>query len=148
MLSFLFIVIAGICKAVSDTLAHHYADSVFTDTTSSKLLNNSFFSFINRKLFPTTHHISWWDNRDSHQRKWKNGVKANGEEFKFSSTALVRLTDGWHFFNSLQIMFVMLAIVSYNSPAHLIENVVAFCAYYAAFTLNFEFFYSRVLVRS
>lgn len=54
--------------------------------------------------------IYFWYPVYSSANKWKNGSKEEGEEFLFSSTLLVFLTDGYHlmqfiFENSLFLAF-------------------------------------------
>lgn len=44
--------------------------------------------------------LYWWKSKSS-IRKYKNGDKAQGEDFKFSTTILVMFTDGWHLFQYL-----------------------------------------------
>jgi len=62
-------------KSVMDTLQFHYDLSLFT------------------KYNPL-----FWNPAISWRNKWKNGIKANGEKFLFSSTLLVWTTDAWHLF--------------------------------------------------
>jgi hypothetical protein len=95
---FLSVIVAGVAKAVSDFLSHYRS---------------------NQDL--------WWGNSPS--RKYKaNSTKpgnhwyyfgiytpAREERFIFSSTILVWLTDGWHFFNAVQkVAWIFAILVAVN----------------------------------
>lgn len=110
-----FLIIAGICKAVSDTLADHSSKSIFPAS---------------------------WDKAKSSSNKWKGGNPDRGEKFFGSSTFLVWLTDPWHLSNMLQYTCFILAIVSYW-PVYgwLIDAILLKCI----FTITFEVFYRWVL---
>jgi len=73
-----------------DTLSFRYDKSVFSNLT---------------------HFQRWLDPRLSWKNKWKNGDPAQGEAFFLSSTACVAATDAWHFFKSVTILCVLLAII-------------------------------------
>lgn len=57
-------------------------------------------------------HRSWLDPRISWKNKWKDGDSNHGEAFFLSSTTLVPLTDAWHCFKFLTILFLTLAILA------------------------------------
>ena len=88
-------VCAGFCEGVMDKLQFHYHKSVFTN------LNNNLF----------------WDPEISWKNKYKNGNPIEGERFRFSSTFLVSLTDGWHLFKLLRnvLMFFSLVVIGYHA---------------------------------
>tara|TARA_R110000787_G_scaffold20623_5_gene61412 strand:- start:1630 stop:1971 length:342 start_codon:yes stop_codon:yes gene_type:complete len=77
---------------------------------------------------------------DSWRNKWKDGNKANGEEFPFSSTALVFLTDNWHFFNGIRSLGYIIAILTYrelfNAP---VDGILLFGTYSLGFNVTYEF---------
>ncbi len=54
----------------------------------------------------------WLNPQVSWHNKWKNGDRTQGEAFPLSSTALVGLTDGWHFLKSLMISLLILAALA------------------------------------
>ncbi len=81
----------GICKGVSDGLAHQtaIADRWFSYSWENKYVSNLFSSF----------EINHW---------WYLGLyrpKFN-ERFPFSSTILSFVTDAWHFFNFIRYRIV------------------------------------------
>jgi hypothetical protein len=78
-----------------DKLQFHYHKSVFAN--------------LNNKLF--------WDPEISWKNKYKNGNSIEGERFRFSSTFLVSLTDGWHLFKLLRnvLMFFSLVVIGYHA---------------------------------
>jgi len=86
--------LAGTMDAVQDKLQFHYEASVFP-RGDDKLLGGT---------------EQFWNPAISWKNKWKDGQKANGERFIFSSTALVFITDGWHLFQFFKLTFFYLAI--------------------------------------
>ena len=70
----------GISEAVMDTLQFHFFKSKFSN--------------FKKQLF--------WDPTISWKNKYKNGDPKQGPKFSFSTTLLVGLTDGWHFFKLLR----------------------------------------------
>ena len=86
---------SGFCEGAMDKLQFHYHKSVFVN------LNNNLF----------------WDPEISWKNKYKNGDPIEGERFRFSSTFLVSLTDGWHLFKLLRnvLMFFSLVIIGYHA---------------------------------
>ena len=84
MIVFLLVFIAGMCNAVMDTIAHKGGG-----------------------VLPES---SWWSMELSWMNKWKNGDPKQGEAFFLSSTALVFLTDAWHFFQFLMLTLFALCI--------------------------------------
>jgi len=108
------------CNAAMDTLQFHFKGSAF----DSEALNQQ-----------------WWDPALSSVNKWKDGVRELGERFPLSSTALVGLTDAWHFFKSLAVLFVGLAVVAPFTRLFYLPWygwVVAACAMLAFFWMGFE----------
>lgn len=86
ILSIFLIILSGICKAIVDTISHHYDESIF-----SKL--NPFY----------------WNPDISWKNKYKN--KESGKEsFFLSKTLLVSLTDAWHLFGLLERIFIFLSV--------------------------------------
>jgi hypothetical protein len=79
IVSGLFLILTGICKAVSDKLQFHFHESVFRN------LNQM-----------------WWNPELSWQNKWEQGDPKFGPRFWLSTTVLVFVTDAWHFFNWLR----------------------------------------------
>lgn len=120
MIAAVLFLIAGICKAVSDTLADHYGQSIFA----------------NRNY--------WWNKGTSWVYKWKGGNPEKGEAFPGSTTVLVWLTDGWHFFNMIQYTAIILAVVLYRPVfSWWADAILLKCV----FTITFEVFYRWVLKR-
>jgi len=119
-MSILFIILAGICNGVMDTLFTRYDQSVFKNFDP---------------LF--------WDPRKSWVNKWKS-YSPNKEKFLFSSTILVFLTDAWHLFKALMIGFIMLGIVCYKP---VFGGVIDFFLLYTLFTGTFTLCYDYILKR-
>jgi hypothetical protein len=122
----LFSFLVGLCKAVSDTLYHHYYNSIF----NTRIFNSSF-----------------WNPEFSYLNKYKNRVIDNGEAFTFSTTYLVFLTDAWHLFNAIQdtaIMLLLLTVSFFN-----ISFINAFLIMFLYKLVNrgtFHIFYTHILI--
>jgi hypothetical protein len=105
----------------------------------------------------------WW-NKESWKNKWKLDADGNllpctvywwylwlykpeyQERFPYSSTILVFLTDGWHFF---QFLFHSSWQAAISAPTYLFENNIWVCFLFFAiikvtFSTFFEVFYSRI----
>lgn len=118
MISIIFIVLAGICKAIKDTLNFHFYSSVFEKC--------------NHKFWNTE--ISW-------KNKYKDG-EIGVPKFFGSTTFLVFLTDAWHLFDFLQTIFSIVAIVVYSKIVFCIVDIFIL---YCIFSICFELFY-RIFV--
>lgn len=115
----------GISEAVMDTLQFHFFKSKFSN--------------FKKQLF--------WDPTISWKNKYKNGDPKQGPKFSFSTTLLVGLTDGWHFFKLLRNLFlfvgVLLLVLSLNGfwVSLLWVSVSRFL-----FGIFFTLFYSKILL--
>ena len=119
----LLVIFAGICNSFMDVLKTRFYKSIFLGWR------------------PQT----WVDPALSWPNKWKGGEKKNGERFLGSSTFLVFLTDLWHLCKALMLISISLAIVFYQPMvAWYVDWVILYCA----FTIPFEIFYSKVLIKS
>jgi hypothetical protein len=129
VISIIFIVLAAICNAIMDNVLFHYYKSIFRNSRFEQ-----------------------WSNADiSWMNKWKNGDITQGERFPFSSTIFVWTTDLWHFAQSLMITFFVLAAIFYSPTIsfdnYIIEVVVSLVVLKATFSLTFELFLSKILVK-
>ena len=115
----------GISEAVMDTLQFHFYKSKF--------------SKFKKQLF--------WDPIISWKNKYKNGDPKKGPKFPLSTTLLVGLTDGWHFFKLLRNLFlfvgILLLVLSLNGfwVSLLWVSVSRFL-----FGIFFTLFYSKILL--
>ena len=129
MISIGFIVLAAISNAIMDNVLFHYYKSIFKNSRFEQWANAD---------------ISWMN-------KWKNGDITQGERFPFSSTIFVWTTDLWHFAQSLMITFFVLAAIFYSPTIsfdnYIIEVVVSLVVLKATFSLTFELFLSKILVK-
>lgn len=119
MISLLFLALAAICNSVMDTISFRYNISIFRN------LN-----------------VKFWNPLYSWENKWKNGDPDQGERFFGSSTFLVFLTDAWHLFKSLSILFVALAIVYYNKITN--YTLLDVLIYHTLFGSIFEVFFGHL----
>ena len=75
----------------------------------------------------------FWDPQVSWKNKWKEGSTTE-ERFKFSSTILVSLTDGWHLAKSLMLNSYVAAI-SIVSMMYLDWSFLAGCGIFIVFKM-------------
>ena len=129
MLSILFLLLAGICNAIMDSILFHWEKSIFK---GSKL--------------------EWWANpKVSYKNKWKNYSNSeDGEKFPGSSTIFVWVTDLWHFAQSFMITFFVLGVLFYDSIVvikgyPLVSLLIDFVILKGVFSLTFELFWSKIL---
>ena len=129
VLSFLLFAGAVSSNAIMDTLSFRYDKSVFANFT---------------------HCQHWLDPRISWKNKWKNGDPAQGEAFFLSSTAWVAATDAWHFFKSVAILCVLLAIIVPFTQVfsfHWTAWLGVFIGLKVAYGLLFESLFAHVLIK-
>ena len=89
--SLLCLIMAALCNSVMDTLQFHYSKSVFAKAPELSQ--------------------RWWNPAVSWKNKYQDRDVTRGEAFPFSSTALVGFTDAWHFFKSIMLDCIILAIL-------------------------------------
>ena len=131
------VAIAGAANAVMDKLVFHYNKSIFSKLPS-------------------------WNPNESWKNKWKLDSEGNPipgkERFPLSSTALVFLTDAWHFFQFVMLSAFTIAILIYdpsilhktpllpNSPFwnSILFTAIEFGVLKIVFGVTFELFFSKV----
>lgn len=125
-------ILAAICNAVMDTLAHHYPTSIFTKWDSK-----------------------FWNPAISWKNKYKEGVKAYGPAFFLSTGLLVAFTDGWHLFKSSMIVLIGISIVTFPYTFQIclfnnewLNGLVWLSIYGIAWNVPFSYFYNNVLKKS
>ena len=122
VISILLMIFAGFWNSVMDVLKTRY----------------------NTSIFASWKHQTWLKPSLSWRNKWKNGDKSKGEKFFGASTFLVWLTDFWHLAKMLMLLGIAFAIVFYEPiVAWWIDWFILYCA----FTVPFEIFYSKILVK-
>lgn len=128
MISIILIALAAICNAVMDICSHHYYYSVFTR------FNDKF-----------------WNSNTSWANKYVNGDPAYGR-VKWLGGLMnkpVQLTDSWHLFKSLMIVFLISAIPFCPTNELGIENWMYYSAVIIAggttWNLTFNLFYNHLL---
>jgi hypothetical protein len=120
MISIILVLFASICNAIMDVLKYRWNKSIFTMWQNQNWVNPSLS----------------WDN------KWLPKSKLG--DF-IMSTILVWVTDFWHFCKFLMLLSIMFAIVFYKP---LINWWVDILILYCAFTITFEIFYSKILIKN
>ena len=128
MISLLFWCLAAICNSIMDTCSHHFNESVF--------FYNSFF-----------------DTPNSWRYKYIGGTPENGRRkikiWKWKFNYPVQLTDSFHLFKMLMIVFICLSIVFFEpTPWHnWIWKLLVFVIYGIVWNLIFNLFYNHILIK-
>ena len=134
MISLIFWCLAAACCAVMDTLQHHFY--------SSKIY------YMRRK--PTQSY--WWNPTYSWYNKYKgrNPQKGKIKWFWGLMDKPAFLTDGWHLFKSLMIVFICLSIAFadgiYSNPKWY-SYIVIVVMFGTVWNLTFNLFYNHILIR-
>ena len=131
--SLIFWILAAICNSVMDKTNHHYSKSIFV------------------KLNPM-----WWNGEISWKNKYVNGDSTLGfrKLFPNSKGVLgkinypVQLTDAWHFFKTLMIIFLVLSVIMFNSSSltSFKNYLFVFVMYGVIWNIIFSLFYDKILV--
>jgi len=126
VIGIILIILAGICKAVMDTVADHYDNSIF----ASKDFNKYF-----------------WDKSISWMNKYKNDMPPR-ERFWGSTTIFVFVTDAWHLFQFLSYWLLIIGVAMmcgeyYMECVWWVELAMKICIAKVAFHASFEFWYSQ-----
>jgi hypothetical protein len=93
-----------------------------------------------RNAYPAS--WTWWNLRTGWTNKWKNGNPDDGEKFFGSSTFLVWLTDGWHFWQMIYLNCLMIGFWLLPFEGRQWFWVLAFII---GFKIVFEIFYTYLL---
>ena len=119
MISYILIILASICNAIMDVISFHY--------------DNSIFNKLNRKF---------WDASISWKNKYVDYDKGDKRRKKLLGINIApAFTDAWHFFKSLMIVLIVLAVVMYNP---LFGKIIDFFAIGLIWNLCFGLFYNVI----
>lgn len=129
-LSLTFLILAAICNAVMDTSVHHYSISKL------KSLNPSF-----------------WNGEISWRNKYIDGDSTKGRvKWYFGLNKPVQLTDAFHFFKMLMIIFICLSIITFDKCLVLVgcqyqwySFIIMLGVYGTMWNLWFSLFYNKIL---
>ncbi len=121
--SLLFFCLAAFCNAVMDTCVHHYSTSIFSKWDRM-----------------------YWDAGISWRNKYNNFDEEQGRVKWLWFNKPSFLTDAWHLFKSLMIVFIVLSIVTYSPLTFgntLINGFVDLVIWGISWNIMFSFFYKR-----
>jgi len=99
----------------------------------------------NKSIFASWKHQKWLKPSLSWRNKYKNGDASQGERFFGSTTFLVWITDLWHLAKMLMLLGISFALV-FHQP--LIAWWADWFIFYCSFTIPFEIFFSKVLIKN
>ena len=120
--SYLFMVLAGSFNGLMDLLQFRFNRSIFSDATRFDQQN--------------------WNPKLSWRNKYLMGDPDYGPKFRFSTTALVFLTDYWHFFQWMTISFIAISVLVYsqgNATRFVIDAIfLRFVCWQGGFWLIYE----------
>lgn len=124
ILAVIFVIIAGIAKAICDTVSFHYSKSIFT--------KNPIF----------------WNPEISWRNKYDGNDPSNGAKFPGSTTIFVALTDAWHLFGlieriSLAIAFTFVGLLIAKNIWFIFLGIGG----YILFATIFHIFYNKVFIK-
>ena len=137
MISIIFIILASICNAIMDITSFHFSISIFN------------------KLNPGV----WWPTIS-----WKNKYEDFDPKIgraKWGKVLVpVQITDAWHFFKMLLIIFICTSIVTYDFEFIIMLNtaiglaiplklvwIEALGIYGTLWNVTFSLFYDKILRR-
>lgn len=131
-LSLIFIILASICNAIMDTVLYHHDRSIF------KEYKTGFWS--------DTYFVSW-------KNKYVDGDPKKGRvKWFWIINKPVQLTDAFHFFKMLMIIFICLSIITFDRCTLLFVceyNVFTFLltlgVYGFLWNIYFSLFFDRIL---
>lgn len=129
--SLFFIVLAAICNAVMDTSVHHYNTSIFKKSKSK----------------------IWWDGENSWKNKYIGGNPKNGRvKWFLGFNKPVQLTDAFHFFKMLMIIFLCISIITFDKCSVFVDCnirwhsfIIILSLYGLLWNLTFSLFYNKIL---
>jgi hypothetical protein len=119
--------ISAIAKAGMDKLNFHFYESIF-----SKLSHR------------------FWNSEYSWQNKWRDGNPDLGEDYPFSSTLFVFLTDGWHllqfiFLNTFFLALFFIALHDYTIREAIVHLILLRALFGLVFELHFKYIFASKL---
>jgi hypothetical protein len=124
------LILAAICNAVMDTSTQHYPVSKLS------------------KLNPL-----WWDGSISWKNKYVDGDYNKGRvKWFLGLNKPVQLTDAFHLFKMLMIVFICLSIITFNKclvivgcEYHWYSFLILLGIYGTFWNITFSLFYNKIL---
>lgn len=98
-ISLLLVALASACNSIMDTVDHHQSQSIFSKFKNGKWWNQ---------------HQGWKNKYVDYDKDIKEGIEPRRVKWKILGIRFnkpVQLTDSWHFFKMLMIIFICLAII-------------------------------------
>lgn len=130
----IFLILAGVMKALQDTISFHWYSSIFSKIDKKSKLH------------------TWLNPEFSWQNKWKEGYKPLGEKFWGSSRWFVPLTDAWHLFDMMKTIFFICILTTFSLyipfSGLFISNIILAkisdtIILFIVFSVVFEYFYNK-----
>lgn len=117
IIGLLLVTISAISEAIMDKIQFHFEKSIFNQNKYNRL---------------------FWNPKYSWENKWNKDLTK--PKFFLSTTLLVFLTDGWHFFKFLKntTLFIGLPLLVLSQVNIIILIIIARIIYGLVFTLFFD----------
>lgn len=121
---YILVMISAIAKAGMDKINFHFYESIFS-------------KFSHR----------FWNSEYSWQNKWRDGNPDLGEDYPFSSTLFVFLTDGWHllqfiFLNSFFVALFLIALHDFSYREAIVQLILLRALFGLVFELHFKYIFA------
>lgn len=130
LLIFALMCLSSVFRALHNTLIHHFSTSIFKGKNDQ-----------------------WWDPNISWLNKYKNNdVKQGFKKWFGNINYPVQITDGWHFFNTLEIITNWLTVVAVLvmglSITDWFTGIVFIILSFVCYNLTFSIFYDYVYLKN
>jgi len=107
--------------------------------------DHHFYKSIFKKLNPL-----WWNGEISWRNKYVEGDPNMGFRKLFPNSKInypVQLTDAWHFFKTLMIVFLALSVITFDNTitSSWYGYLIIFVVYGLIWNLWFNLFYNHIL---
>ena len=133
LVSIFFVFLAAACNSTIDTLDHHQSSSIFS----------------------TFKNGLWWNFHEGWRNKYIDRDPKKGRVKLFwKINKPVQITDAWHFFKMLMIVFMCTASVFAAASVYMSENhewysyIILLIVYGLTWNLTFSLFYERILIKN
>lgn len=124
LISFILVILASISNAIMDTLIHHHDTSIFNKYKTG--------------FWADALDVSW-------RNKYINSDPIQGRiKLFWIINVPSTFTDGWHFFKSIMIFFLVAAIVLYTP---VFSVLIDFAVLGLIWNLTFNLFYNVFLIK-
>ena len=140
------VLLAAICNAIMDTMAHHWEASIFRYVRNSP----EGWGFHNLKWWYIFHTESWKEKYEDKYPPYVHRKKWNLWLFKVNKP--VKLCDAWHFCKSLMLLLLITLPFTYRRFVDLFDEtcwnvMIDYAILGLVWNVTFSLFYNKLLIR-